>query len=85
VPADGALHVVSFDRIKPDEADRARHSVAKTHPDMMWLPITGLDRHTPVIGLRVFRDAGAAAALPGAQSGIQEAIYRPISDFATAD
>ena len=85
VPAKGAFHVVSFDGMKPDEADRALHAAAKTHPGMMWLPIAGLDRHTPVIGLRVSRDANAGGPFPGAPMGVQEAIYRPISEFATAE
>ena len=58
--------------------------MAKSHPDMMWLPVIGLDRHTPMIGLRVLRDAAAAGAVAGGQGRVQEAIYRPISDFATA-
>jgi hypothetical protein len=43
----------------------------------MWLPIAGLDRHTPLIGL-----APSSVAMPEARSygdGIQAAIYRPIS------
>ena len=58
--------------------------MAKSHPDMMWLPVIGLDRHTPMIGLRVMRDAAAAEPFAAADPRVQEAIYRPISDFATA-
>ena len=52
---------------------------------MMWLPVSGLDRHTPMIGLRVLRDTTAAQSIGVGQGRAQEAIYRPISDFVTAD
>jgi hypothetical protein len=45
---------------------------------MMWLPVAGLDRHTPLIGLRVLAEATArpqAAAIDGAREG----FYRPLS------
>ena len=58
--------------------------MAQSHPDMMWLPVIGLDRHTPMIGLRVLREPAAAGSAAGGQGRVQEAIYRPISDFITA-
>ena len=85
VSARGALDVVSFDGMTADETNDARSMTAKSHPDMMWLPVIGLDRHTPVIGLRVCLDHMAAGAPPSNRAGIQEAIYRPISDFITAE
>ena len=79
VPRDGALHAVSFDGVDRDEAGAARSTLAASLPDMMWLSIIGLDRHTPLIGLRPLPDL-AASRLPdrGASGKIQEAIYRPI-------
>ena len=85
VPAHGALDVVSFDGMSSDEMKDARIAVTKSHPDMMWLPVIGLDRHTPMMGLRVLPDATAAGAFSSGQARIQEAIYRPISDFITAE
>jgi hypothetical protein len=81
VPRDGALHVVSFDGVSTDDARTAREAVATAQPDLMWLPIAGLDRHTPVIGLAPRH--GRTSAIfsthdPGNRA--QEAIYRPISD-----
>jgi hypothetical protein len=79
VSRDGALEAVSFDGASADEANAARSRVSL--PDMMWLPIAGLDCHTPVIGLRTLRqphDPGAAG------SNLQRGIYRPICDFQTA-
>ena len=85
VPTQGALDVVSFDGMNRDEMNDARGAMAKSRPDMMWLPVMGLDRHTPMIGLRVLRDATAVGPLPSRQGRVQEAIYRPISGFAAAD
>ena len=47
---------------------------------MMWLPVAGLDRHTPMIGLRPFSEAKVAPAIPG----MLDAFYRPISPLYTA-
>ena len=56
----------------------------------MWLPVIGLDRHTPimgvqVLGVRVQPDRLPRKPLQGETRRWQEATYRPISDFATAD
>jgi hypothetical protein len=88
VPPQAALDLVSFDGMSRDETHDARDAIAAAQPDMRWLPVAGLDRHTPMIGLRVLRNSPAAGSSPGGRSGgrarVQEAIYRPISDFATA-
>ena len=77
VPAAGALQVVSFEGMSAAQADAARAAMPRA--GMMWLPIAGLDRHTPLIGLRVLSDA--ADRPPGAApSGVREGIYRPLSE-----
>jgi hypothetical protein len=83
VPTQGALHVVSFDGMSLDEMNDARGAIAILLPDMRWLPVIGLDRHTPTIGLRVRSDSTAASS-PAVPAGVQQAVYWPISDFATA-
>ena len=85
VPAQGGLHIVSFDGASPDEAAAARAAVATSQPDMMWLPVIGLDRHTPIMGVRVLRDGLPRQLFQGGPDYCQEATYRPISEFATAD
>jgi hypothetical protein len=80
VDQEGALAVVSFDRMSPEDADTARAALARTEPEMVWLPVIGLDRHTPLIGLRPVGDL--ASAHPAADGGgvrFQPAIYRPIT------
>jgi hypothetical protein len=80
VPIEGSLHAVTFDGMSEDEANAARASIADREPDMMWLPIAGLDRHTPCIGLRPLHDPAPSHPLAHARSErIQQAIYRPIS------
>jgi hypothetical protein len=79
VQPSGALHVVSFDGIDAERANAAQAAIGRSLPGMLWLPIAGLDRHTPLIGLKVLSDAGVQ--LHGALGeGIQEAIYRPLFD-----
>ena len=56
-------------------------AVATSQPDMMWLPVIGLDRHTPIMGVRVLRDGLPREPLQGRPGRWQEAVYRPISEF----
>ena len=81
----GVLQVTSFDGMNADRADAARALLA-ARADTMWFPSTGLDRHTPMIGLRMFADSStapswSARSLPG---GVQVGVYRPICELCTA-
>jgi hypothetical protein len=84
VPEHGGLAVVSFDGSTAEKAAAARTTLLKSHPNMMWLPVIGLDRHTPLIGLQVEQrlPEGEPANVP---DGVQQALYRPISRFTTTD
>jgi hypothetical protein len=85
VMARGALHTVAFDGMNEEEANAARAVIEKSRPKMMWLPGAGLDRHTPMIGLRPLPDlAGFCAADHRWGQRMQEAIYRPITDLNSA-
>ena len=84
VPAGGSLSVVSFDGMSPDEARIACSKIAPSEPDMRWLPVIGLDRHTPMIGLNPRPDHASIKTLTKAgESSVQQAIYWPISDLYT--
>ena len=86
VAPEGALHTVSFDGMSREEANAARAVIAKSEPDMMWLPVVGLDRHTPMIGLQVLSDlALSRSPNDGSRKQMRDAIYRPISDLYTVD
>jgi hypothetical protein len=78
----GALQVVSFDGASADQAAAGRDHVAQSQRELIWLPVVGLDRHTPLIGLSSLVREMPHAPLSGAQTGpMQAAIYRPISDL----
>jgi hypothetical protein len=79
VPPQGALQVVSFDGMSDEEARRAVVRPAA----MMWLPVIGLNRHTPAIGFAVLPDLAGAPMLPGAER-VQTAVYRPICPVVAA-
>jgi hypothetical protein len=78
VPLPGGLKVVTFDGMSEAEAHRAQAQSVVS----MWLPVIGLDRHTPMIGLTVLSDAAGAAVSLGANGG-QAAVYRPICEVAS--
>jgi hypothetical protein len=79
VPPASALRVVSFEGMDATRAGAEQAAIAPSRLGMMWLPIAGLDRHTPVIGLEVLPDI---RSLPRATcgEGVQEAVYRPLSE-----
>jgi hypothetical protein len=78
VSEDGKLHVVSFDGMT---AEQARVASAQAETGLLWLPVIGLDRHTPLIGVRPL--PGTAPGLIEANGG-QAALYRPICPLQTA-
>ena len=75
----GTLRVVAFDGMSAEDAGKARAGISEA--GIMWLPVAGLDRHTPMIGLKPM--PGTATA-PAAAPRTQDAIYRPISPLYTA-
>ena len=77
VAPDGALRVLAFDGMDAGDARSASAAIAASEPAMLWLPVVGLDRHTPLIGLQPL--SGAAPAPRERGPGVAEAIYRPIS------
>jgi hypothetical protein len=84
----GALRILSFDGLTAEAANAAREAISALIPNMnmMWLPVIGLDRHTPLIGLSCLPDPAAVRFVSnGQQFGGYEAIYRPICDLYTAD
>lgn len=82
----GALQVTSFDAMDAEHAAAERGALAG-RADTMWFPSAGLDRHTPIIGLRVFPDATTAQSVPARSppAGVQVGVYRPICEFCTAE
>ncbi|HWM83728.1 MAG TPA: hypothetical protein VNQ56_16840 [Pseudolabrys sp.] len=81
VSPQGALHVVSFDGMGKEETAAAQKAFAFIHPNMAWLAITGLDKHTEMIGLLPVSELPQSWRPSNAATGAQEALYLPISDF----
>ena len=80
VAPEGALRFVSFDGLSREDANSAQAIVARDEPDLMWLPVIGLDRHTPLIGLTPLAEAASARSTDdGGDGRIQRAVYRPIT------
>jgi hypothetical protein len=78
VPGTGALHVISFDGLSEAEA-RAKATIpGQVHSDMLWLPVVNLDRHTPMIGMRVLGAASHSSWDPLQPRQGEEALYTPI-------
>jgi hypothetical protein len=78
----GSLRAAAFDGMIAEHAEAARADIARSEPDMMWLPVVGLDRHTPLIGLQPLPGlAPARSSNDGRATRIHETIYRPISDL----
>ena len=85
VPGDRSIEVLSFDGMTSGDAGSANEAIAQSGAGMMWLPVVGLDRHTPMIGLRTLQ-SGDDPSMTGATDSavVQRARYRPICEFQTA-
>jgi hypothetical protein len=81
VPPDGGLYVAAFDGVAEAEAASRLALVEAERPDVLWLPVAGLDRSCSAIGLLRLGAADAPKPLPpGLAAGIRETTYRPITD-----
>jgi hypothetical protein len=83
VSMQGLLQVISFDGLTREQAD-ARRRLPADPAGVMWFQSVGLDRHTPIIGLRQLSDATGAQLTRPLPSDVQAGIYRPICEFSTA-
>lgn len=80
VPSEGALYVAAFDGVAADEAERRLALLRVERPEILWMPVVGLDRSCPAIGLcRLGPDAPATPLPPSLAAGIRETVYRPIT------
>jgi hypothetical protein len=80
ISMNGFLRLLSFDGLDTTAAE-AQWAVLAGASGMMWFKSVGLDRHTPLIGLRRTADATNAPSPP---PGVQAGIYRPICEFTVA-
>lgn len=79
------LEVFAFDGMSTTDGEAARVGLAHSEPDAKWLPVIGLDRHTPLIGLCPRSDPETLDATDAPLvAGLQRTFYRPISAFMPA-
>jgi hypothetical protein len=76
----GTLELVSFDGMNAQQAAAARTVIESAVPAMMWLPVAGLDRHTPLIGLLPHTAPPPARELAREQGAVQHGVYRPLGE-----
>jgi hypothetical protein len=81
IAMNGFLQVISFDGLDATAAEAQRTALADAS-EVMWFKSVGLDRHTPLIGLRGV--SGPSTAPSTASAGVQAGIYRPICPFIRA-
>ena len=82
VPPGGELYVAAFDGVPGAEIESRRQALEAKRGDLVWMPVVGLDRSCPVIGIQKIPDIQAPPErLPRElAAGIRETIYRPITD-----
>ncbi len=82
--ADWAPHITDWSRNlfrgpESDVSDLLEDLRAK-RPDVLWMPVVGLDRSCPAIGLRRLAAGAEAAPLPDTlAAGIRQTVYTPIT------
>lgn len=80
VPGEGTLYVAAFDGLAAGEAEPRLARLRAERPDVLWMPVVGLDRSCPAIGLRRLDPGAGATPLPAMLAGgIRETVYRPIT------
>ena len=80
VPPEGTLYVAAFDGVPDKEAPQRLEELRAKRPDVLWMPVVGLDRSCPAIGLRRLAAGAEAAPLPETlAAGIRQTVYRPIT------
>ncbi len=72
------LHVISFDGIAMEDAEALRNRIAPAFPGMVWTKASGLDGHSPVMGLERL-EPGVAPAAVLRDAGVRQSLFEPIS------
>jgi hypothetical protein len=73
-----ALHLAAFDGKSEAEARAVLGRARDRLPGMTWIEAVGLDRHSPVLGLRKVPHGAPVAALED-EAGLSETIFAPIT------
>lgn len=81
VPAGGGLYLAAFEGVAEAEAERRRAEAQAARPDAIWMPVVGLDRSCPVIGVQKLADPARAIPLPALlAAGVRETTFQPLTE-----
>ena len=81
VPTGGGLYLAAFDDVPEVDTEQLQADAQAARPDVIWMPVVGLDRSCPVIGLQRLADPASATSLPPPlAAGARETIFRPLTD-----
>ena len=76
----GALRLIAFDRMTAGEAGAASETISRENSGVVWLPVAGLDRSTPLIGLERIGMGEFAPTRIGPDTS-EMAVYQPICEL----
>jgi hypothetical protein len=83
VGPDESLYLASFAGMGEAEARALQARIAPLLPGVAWLEAVGLDRHSPLFGVKKVARGAVPAAIAGAP-GLSETIFAPIMPRALA-
>lgn len=78
------LYLVSFEGLSEKEAEEELAVIRPLRSDVSWFRTTGLDKHSPLLGLQKLTPGDAVFEPLPASSKARETIFEPISHFATS-
>ena len=80
VPSGGGLYLAAFEGVPAADAEKRREEAQAQRPDVLWLPVAGLDRSCPVIGVQALTDPAQASPLPlSLAAGVRETAFWPLT------
>ena len=81
VPSGDGLYLAAFEGVAEAEAEKRRAQAQATRPEVIWMPVVGLDRSCPVIGVQKLADPATATPLPAwLAAGVRETTFRPLTE-----
>jgi len=81
VPPEGGLYFAAFEGVAEGEAEGRRQHAQAARPDAIWMPVAGLDRSCPGIGVQKLADPAKATPLPRPlAAGVRETTFRPLTE-----
>lgn len=80
VPPSSGLYLAAFEGVAEDEVAERLAEARAARPHVVWMPVAGLDRSCPAIGVQTLADPMKAAPLPPRlAAGVRETVFRPLT------